>query len=380
MTILHVLAPGVRVFYRGDACIEIHAPAQGFPQRPLVTHTRVLRVLEQLAKPSSDDQVQQALAGAASIEAARELLEELIRFGIVRRHHVPGSTGQASPGTRGFLIFALGDQRYGQLAYNAARSIKHSHPEATVAVCHHGAALAKLSRERLAAFDRLIECPPPRAFLGERFAPLWAKLHADLISPFDFTVVVDADTVFFPGAPLAEELVRYQGCDFAPTCTFTHVPGKTMPGDRVIVWADAEECIGRFGLSRPIHQVHLFYFAFHRTVPTQDLFRSAREVYLALGREPLKSMRTWYAGRVSAELAMSIATAKCDFALYSASHVPVMNNAMLPLEAMTTCCLGLTFCGAPPDAAWQARYDAIVRVVTPPGIEPLLWSRIAASS
>ncbi len=112
----------------------------------------------------------------------------------------------------------------------------------------------------------------------------------------------------------------------------------------------------------------------------RELFQTARDVYLALKKEPLQSMRTWYSGRVSAELAMSIATAKCTFSLYSESHVPVTNNAMVPLDTMASACLGLTFCVTPPDAAWQARYDAILRSVTPTGVEPLFWGRIDNSA
>ncbi|MCA8966866.1 MAG: hypothetical protein KDC48_18435, partial [Planctomycetes bacterium] len=186
----------------------------------------------------------------------------------------------------------------------------------------------------------------------------------------------DADSMLFADAPVAGELLRYRDVDFAPTASFTHLPEALHDGDRVIVWADAGECVRRFGVERPLRQCHLFYFAFRRSPATAALFDTARRVYRELQAEPLPSMRRWYGGRVSAELAMSIATGLVDFSLYSPAHVPVMNNHMAWWDGAGRHHLGFTFCGRPPDAAWITRYDAVAVAATPGDAVPIRWSGI----
>jgi len=374
------LAPGARVVFRGDSKVDLYPPLQGFPQRSILAPSWSLRLFDALEKPAQEGDLVRNLTGLATPDAVRALLAEIVRFGIARIEHPLPGVPSAPDDDAGFVVFALGDRRYGRLAYNATMSIKACYPTGKVAVCHEGDALAGLSANRRSVFDTLVECPKDVARPGGLFSPPWAKLHTDLLTPFRHTVVVDADTVVFPGAALGAELLRYRHHDFAPTCSFTHLPDRIVPGDRIILWADVAECVRRFGLARPIRQTHLFYYALSRTDATSELFRTARNVYQGLTVRPLPSMRTWYAGRVSAELAMSIATSQCDFTLYSESHVPVMNNAMAFVEGLQERYLGFTFCGVPPDAAWQARYDGVVRAVTPRGVTPYLWKRIVTGA
>ncbi|MEQ8662307.1 MAG: hypothetical protein RLW62_15940 [Gammaproteobacteria bacterium] len=371
MVATYTLAPGMRVSpARGH--VRLVAPAQGFPQRPLAVPAAFMPRL------ATYRQARALRAAAARGDRGDELLAACLRHGVLRRYRESLGCTDVAALDAGFMIFALGSARYGRLAVNAARSIAHAAPGARIALVHDAAAVRGLAAEALRVFDCRIDCPPALLRPRGEFEPLWAKLHADHLSPYATTVVVDADSAFFPEAPLADELARYRDCDFAPACSFTHLPAGVHAGDRIIVWADADECIARFGVTRPLRQCHLFYFALRRSAAAARLFDTARRIYRELQRAPLPSMRRWHGGRVSAELAVSIATGLETFSLYSPSHMPVMNNHMTWADAYRRHYLGLVFCGQPPAPAWTARYDALVSAAAPPGSAPVRWAAAAA--
>jgi len=371
------VAPGVRLRFLGGDRVEVRAPEQGVPLRALQAGPDLLALLARLQHETPAALLLGQLRDARSRERASEALAELVRFGILRAVDPAPPPGNALDA--GFVLFALGHLRYARLASNAALTVKARAPHCAVALVHDKEALGGLEPQRRELFDHLIECP---AHMGaaEPFSPLLAKLNADRLSPFGCTVVLDADAVFLPHADVEAELRRYSATDFAPTVSFTHLPGRIVAGDRVIVWADAAECVERFRIRRPLRQCHLYYFAFTRSEATTRLFESARAVHRELRERPLRSMARWYGREVSAELAISIATGLNEFTIYRDVHVPMMNNAMQVFDGVWRHYLGFAFCGAAPDAAWRARYDETVLASTPHTLDALRWDQAVSGS
>ncbi len=90
---------------------------------------------------------------------------------------------------KGIIILATGHAFYGRMAYNACISIKATDKEFHVALVYDHSAISHLSHRQRAIFDFMI----PVAETG--FA---GKLGLDLVTPFEETVFIDADTVWLP--------------------------------------------------------------------------------------------------------------------------------------------------------------------------------------
>src|SRR5690606_25557145 len=84
---------------------------------------------------------------------------------------------------KGVLILAYGKPNYGQMAYNLAVSIKHFSPNLPIAVVHDGCVV----EDDLSIFDIVKEFKPKE--VGRN------KVELDLLTPFDHTLYLDADSI-----------------------------------------------------------------------------------------------------------------------------------------------------------------------------------------
>lgn len=92
----------------------------------------------------------------------------------------------------GILIFACGHPFYGRMAYNLAVTIKAVEPDIPIAVVKTETSLCHLGPSQKNVFDFLIDCPP------EVPVGCGCKLWAYDLSPFEETLLLDADMLWLP--------------------------------------------------------------------------------------------------------------------------------------------------------------------------------------
>ena len=99
---------------------------------------------------------------------------------------------------KGVLIIACGHPIYGNMAFNLALSIKYNAP-CHITVAYSEESLSELSYEQLQYFDNTIEVPEHYYLRGDKKAYQRIKVYANEITPYDETILIDADTLWGMG-------------------------------------------------------------------------------------------------------------------------------------------------------------------------------------
>lgn len=144
----------------------------------------------------------------------------------------------------GIIIFSVGHSYYGRFAYNCLVTIKAMEPDIPVAVLHNGMALSHLSAEQLDLFDYIIAIDPAIK------ANTMCKLHAPKYTPFEKTLLFDADTLWLPKRKPSDLFAEVDGLHFASI-----TEGKeTEPNKAYFFWADTGEIRQKYKCKSEIHQ------------------------------------------------------------------------------------------------------------------------------
>lgn len=181
---------------------------------------------------------------------------------------------------------------YGRLAYNLTLSIKAVDPSLPVAVVHDGTALNHLGESQRAVFDHLI--PAPMAGFG-------AKLHLNLLSPFEQTLYLDADMAWLPRHSPRDLIRSLRDTDFASITEGS----SDDPHPKYYFWASLDEIREKYKVDK-VYQWRSEVMYFTRTDRIDNMFARAREIYAAPG---LKTIHK-FGEHVPDELAINIATAE----------------------------------------------------------------------
>ena len=114
-------------------------------------------------------------------------------------------TTELNPDNRGIFILALGHPFYGRMAFNLAVSIRNQDPTVKIAIGYSGESLKELFRYNITeVVTDLIEVPIECTLKRGHVENLRAKLEILNISPYDYTLFLDADTIWSPGKPASQ--------------------------------------------------------------------------------------------------------------------------------------------------------------------------------
>jgi hypothetical protein len=321
-----------------------------------------LRCLIAFQEPATPRDALERLSSSARLSRS-ELAEFLVLAAILRfviQHRSPAVTPRRPGAHRGVLIIGIG-RPYIWMACALAESIKAGNPSLPIALVHgknEARTVRKLEGSR-GLFDTLIEVDRAQCELGGVFSPFFVKLCIDQLSPFDETLMIEADSLIFPGADLSAEIDRYDGCDFAPACAGAFAP--TMKGVSIngIPLSDLARL---FKLKKPMYVVLGYYLFFRKNESTSRLLSVARS--LARKAHDSPSIRR-YRGSVPDDPMLSSATSLVEVKVYSGVYSPIATNffpfhyGSSNLEALRKRFLGLTT-NTWPNSSYRAMYNAIV--------------------
>lgn len=145
---------------------------------------------------------------------------------------------------RGIVIVTTGHGYYGRFAYNLLVSIKAMEPTMKVCIMHNGAALNHLSAEQLSMFDYIVPIDPA---IG---ANTMCKLYAPRYTPFQKTLLLDADTLWLQKRIPSDLFNEVEGQHFASI-----TEGKeSSPNTSYFFWADTGEIRQQYECKAEIHQ------------------------------------------------------------------------------------------------------------------------------
>lgn len=206
---------------------------------------------------------------------------------------------------QGILIFACGHPFYGRMAYNLALTIKavENIPIAVVCTPH---SISHVGNSQRAVFDYVIDCPVD--------VPVGCgcKLWANDLTPFEETLLFDADMLWLPNKKPSQLFDQMTGVDFTAITEGYYDCTENKQHDintKYFFWADCEEIKTKFKTkSDKIYQWRSEVVFFRKNKQTNQVFNSAKRIY----RKPNLETMMKYAGGVADELAINISAAIHD--------------------------------------------------------------------
>lgn len=203
---------------------------------------------------------------------------------------------------QGILIVAVGSPYYGRLAFNLAVSIKAVERDFPVVVLTDARAVSHLTENQQKVFDQVIT--------DETIAELKAgsKLQAYARSPFDQTLVIDADNLWLQNRTPSELFQELDGVKFtAITEGFYDIDNQDdQLSKNYPLWADRDAIIAAYSLkSGKLYQWRSEVFYFERSEIARNIFKKAKAVF----KDPKVDVTAW-AGNIPDEFALNVAAAQ----------------------------------------------------------------------
>lgn len=194
---------------------------------------------------------------------------------------------------QGILIFALGHPYYGRYAFNLAISIK-AVEDIPIAIVHDKSSLSHLDDYQKAIFDHQI--------LSELKPGCAAKLHAYDLSPFERTILLDADMLWLPKHKPSELFEELKGNEFTGI-----TEGSTdNPSSHYFFWAEIGEIRDKYQIEGVIHQWRTEVMYFERSEKVEKMFAEAITIHSDHGLSKVKE----FANGVPDELSINISAGK----------------------------------------------------------------------
>lgn len=182
--------------------------------------------------------------------------------------------------TKGVCIIALGYQLYGESAYNLALSLKAFDPDCKIALLTDDKATESLHASCMEFFDTIIQVPDEYVKVGAGKQYQRAKLCVDLLSPFDETMLIDADTIWFdrPISWLMGEVSAASGDIQVPCNSWFNYSKRRVTRASYTFWGEPVIICERYKV-RNLPQTLTGIFFFRKGEFSSQVFKRAREVY-----------------------------------------------------------------------------------------------------
>jgi hypothetical protein len=206
---------------------------------------------------------------------------------------------------QGVLIIAIGHPYYGRMAFNLAKTIKAVDKNMSIQVVVNESSLNHISHKDLWVFDYITYTDIINGFE--------CKLHADNLSKFENTLLIDADCAWVNLLSPSNLFNTLSGCTFTGITEGyfdPKVPQASEVHPKYYFWADIDEIISKYGLTNIIFQWRSEFIYFEKCDWVKVMFDVAREVYQDAPQR-LKSIKL-FAHHVPDELALNIAASTCN--------------------------------------------------------------------
>lgn len=211
---------------------------------------------------------------------------------------------------------------YGRMAYNLAMSIKAIDKEIQIAIVYNGNSLNHIMSDQMEFFDHVIKMPEDVP------ANPICKLYGAKYSPFEKTMLLDADTLWLPFLKPADLFAILEPYHFTGI-TEGH---EDDPHKQYYFWADVKEIKSKYTLKTKLHQWRS-EFVYYDQEGAKILAR-ALEITKNHGLSSVMN----FAHNVPDELGINIATAEAGIVphiyKWQPTYWPMMHGNNIPSIAI----------------------------------------------
>jgi hypothetical protein len=232
--------------------------------------------------------------------------------------------------TRGIVLLALGSPEYGEMAFNLALSLKSADVKIPIAILHDNRGISTLHLEHLKMFAKQVEVPSHYYTYNGQFYPIRAKLFVDKLSPWDRSILLDVDTIWYPEKKVSWLFGELEGEQFTGQIVFCKNPKHIKLGEQFMCWGNVQDIVDNWGLSEgKIYGINAFFWYWERGSYSEQLFDECRKIYdLYLSGSKKIDHKVWRNIPVE-EVCMGIATSRLNLTLSTSFYQPIAHPTII---------------------------------------------------
>ncbi len=213
--------------------------------------------------------------------------------------------------SRGVIFLALGDPYYGTWAFNAAAGIKYTNPETKISIAYKGAALQFIEPNK-SIFDQIIEIPDECINRNGFESFLRAKVCLYDLSPYDETIFIDADVIWYYNKDINNLWEEVNKTDFTIGCR----GNNNLNEDPRLLWCKPQDLLNKFG-NKNLYNLSSEFIYFKKTQKVKEFFKLAQQYF-----DHPEVDYNLFGGTVPDELAFQIAMMHSDIKPHKDKWLP----------------------------------------------------------
>jgi hypothetical protein len=209
----------------------------------------------------------------------------------------------------GILIIAVGAKGYGQLAGSLAASLRANNVTLPICLAHQKDTITRLDEQYLSLFTDFVLIDDKHITLNDNVECfIKAKAHMDELTPYDYTLFLDADVLALNNGTINAEIEKLKDIDFT-------IKNKGL-NKTVSIWADMDEVVKVYELEdKDVYEIHSEFIWWKKGHPAM--------VKWAENFENLKVKPTNFAGCVADELPLFISMAQTNTKPHVDNYNPI---------------------------------------------------------
>lgn len=195
---------------------------------------------------------------------------EIQRYSSTGSSTEPLITNHLSPTSRGIVIIALGSPQYGRLAANLASSIRYKDKDINIHLVHTAQSVSHLTEKHKALFSSFAECPPQYYTKNDKAVYLKAKTCIYELSPFDETLMLDADMIWFGSKSATNLFDELKDVDFTIQNRNYFDLGSDKLDEKYSDWCNIKEVKEKYNTTGRFYHLHSEFIFFNAAKATNS--------------------------------------------------------------------------------------------------------------
>jgi hypothetical protein len=262
--------------------------------------------------------------------------------------------------TTGILLIGIGHKNYGCMAANLAMSLRANGCDLPITLITQADTITRLDEDYKALFTEIKEIPPHCYTLNDNeTCYIKAKAHMDELTPYDYTLFIDADVIMINNHKINEVIESLKGIDFAvKNSGFKNYDSDEITADSK-QWANLLEVKDAFGFTtEKIWNVHSEFIWWKKGHP---LFAKWVENF-----ENIRVKNIEFAGCIPDELPLWIAMCQlgvdCHQEMYHPTFWPMDSTKTMRLKDLTDDYCGVSIGGNRISEVQLTIYNNLVQI------------------